>query len=174
MTEPDLDETAVAMLPFVRNDLIAEAPARAQQDVRLRGRAFRQVQLVFDSDLGRQPLGDGMVRNANDQLCQRRRPAEPPARHLGDSVVLRPGGKSAVEQHDASSASHEFIELRRLVGVKRHVGCGQEHAPVSRIECAEVAGDFDVEAMDALERMEQGSRKVRVVVGAAGQQRQER
>src|SRR6266704_7160060 len=82
MTESDLDEMAVAMLPFVRHYLIAEAPARAQQDVRLRGRAFRQVQLVFDSDLGRQPLGHGMVRNANDELCQRRRPAEPPARHL--------------------------------------------------------------------------------------------
>src|SRR6266849_564068 len=118
VTEPDLHETAVTVLPFVRDDLVAEAPARAHQDVRLRGWAFRDVELVFDSDLRCQPLGDGMVRDSNHELGQRRGLAQPPAGHLRDGVLFGPRGKGPVQQHDASAATYEFVEPRRLIAVE--------------------------------------------------------
>ncbi len=151
VTESDLYQSAVAVLPFVRHDLVAESPARAHQDVRLRGRAFRDIQLIFDSDLGCEPFGDGMVRHANHELGQRRGLAEPPAGHLGDGVVLGPRGESPVQEHDASAASYEFVEPRRLSAVEWDVRSREDHARPSFVQCAEVFGDLDVEVMRALE-----------------------
>src|SRR6266540_2183240 len=89
--KPKLDETAAADGAFVGDNLLCELPAGAQQDRSVCWRAFRQIQLIVENELGPQTRSDRMRRlGPDDELGEGTRAAWHPARELSERSIRVP------------------------------------------------------------------------------------
>ena len=110
----------------------------------------------------------------DDELGQRAWPAGRPSGELRQVAALSPRRKGAVQEDEAAAGSNEIRQPGRLAGLHRVIARRKENSRAVQGQLLRIGDHLDRELMRRLERPQQRTRHMQVVMPSARQQENDR
>ena len=119
------------------------------------------------------PSGEAQP-GGTDQLGHGARATCGPTGHPRHRRILRPGRECAVEKDHAASSTHEIDQLLGLRRFQGNIARSDDHLCALGVGSTEVRDDLELEVMGQVQRVQERSGGVLVVVLTAGQHGEQR